>query len=211
MMIDKDDYLEKIQEYEKQYTFTDGYKILYCPWSSIGNLNTAFISLNPGKSPINADLKTISDERGNSYEVEKFTTQSPLTDQFLRLSSFIKLKPNQILTGVACPFRGDRWNDFNSSQKEAGLNIGKIFWSKVLDEKIKLIITLGNETTKLITEIKDSKLEKEINSGWGNYNLKRYTNSKNTKIIQLLHLSTFKLFSRPKCITPLKEIFEDFI
>ena len=153
----------------------------------------------------------LSDERGNSYEVEKRETQSPLTNQFLKLCSFLGIPPNQILTGVACPFRSDQWNDFSTGQKEAGLKFGKLFWSKVLDEKIKLIITSGGIANKLITEIKDAKIETEKKACWANICLKRYSNSQNTKIVALPHLSRFKLFSRTECRNPLNAIFRELV
>ncbi len=210
-MINKNEFEKTVYEYEKKFNFSYGFKILYCPWNTIGKADTAFISLNPGKPPQSADIKTLSDERGNSYEVEKYITKSPITEQFLELTKFIKRKPENILTGVACPFRGDRWRDFSLEQKQAGLDLGKTFWSKVLDKKVKLIITLGNETTELITNLKSANLELEINSGWGNYKIRRYRNYENIEIIQLLHLSTFKLFSRTNCRKPLEKIFENFI
>ena len=74
-MISKEGFLKNIEEYERQYSFKEGYKILYCPWDTIGKSDVAFISLNPGRPPSYADLKILSDERGNSYEVEKFTTE----------------------------------------------------------------------------------------------------------------------------------------
>jgi len=210
-MINKSEIEKDILQYEKQYNFSNGYKLLYCPWSTLGKVDTAFISLNPGDPPNSAELKILSDERGNSYEVEQFTTKSPLTAQFLELCNFIKRKPETILTGVACPFRGNRWNDFSSEQKRVGFDIGKNFWSKALDNKVKLIITLGNETTELITNLKNAKLELELNSGWGNYKIRRFKNNEGVEVIQLLHLSTFKLFSRRDCRGPLEKIFENFM
>ncbi len=210
-MVNRKDLLNKIKYFEKKYKFKDGYKMLYCPWNTIGNSEVAFISLNPGKPPNIAELKLLSDERGNSYELERNTTESPLTQQFLEMCSFINRKPSSILTGVACPFRGDRWSDFSREQKNAGLEIGSMFWSKVLDDKIKMIITLGNEATQSIINIKNAKPELVINSGWGKYNLKRYKTKNNLEIIQLLHLSSYKLFSRVNCKEPLKKIFENII
>jgi hypothetical protein len=209
-MISKNEVLTSINKYQKIYSFKEGYKILYCPWDTIGKSDVAFISLNPGKPPNSSELQLLSDERGNSYEVEKYTTKSPLTKQFLKMCKFINRKPSSILTGVACPFRGDRWSDFSKEQKKAGLEIGRKFWSKVLDDKIKMIITLGNEVTKLITDIKDAQIELTINSGWGNNSLRRYKSNDNVEIIQLLHLSTFKIFSSINCKEPLKKIFENF-
>jgi hypothetical protein len=208
-MPDKRKYSQMISDDESKYGFSHGFKLLYCPWKVISEADIAFISLNPGRPPDAAQLQLLSDERGNSYEVEKYTTKSPITEQFLMLCDFLGRKPASILTGVACPYRGDRWTDFSSEQKKVGLNIGKQFWSEALGRRIKLVITLGNETTQLVTDIKSAQLELEINSGWGKYNLRRYRGSQGTEIVQLLHLSTFKLFSRDECTLPLRTIFEN--
>jgi|TARA_B110000305_G_scaffold29298_1_gene27579 hypothetical protein len=199
---------EQLINAEKKLQFPDGYKLLFCPWETLANksIKTAFISLNPGKAPDGADLKVISDERGNSYEVEEFTTASPLTAQFLQLCKFLKIKPSNMLTGPACPFRGNRWKDFTPQQKQEGFRLGNEFWSKALDG-IELIIILGDEAKKSINEIVKAELELEIQSGWGNTKLKRFKNVDGVKLIQLPHLSTFKLFSRNKCKFPLKQIF----
>ena len=210
-MINKKKLEKYLLEYEIKYNFPDGYHLLYCPWKILGKVDVAFISLNPGATNNPAGLRIVSDERGNSYEVERYTTKSPLTAQFLELCNFIKRKPNTILTGSACPFRGNRWSDFSLEQKKIGFDKGKSFWSKALDSKVKLIITIGSETTELITNLKNAKLELELNSGWGNYNIRRFNNNEGVEVIQLLHLSTFKLFSRPECRGPLEKIFENFI
>ena len=76
---------KKLSDADKKYNFFDGYKLLYCPWETIHKVKIAFISLNPGKPPQNAELREISDERGNSYWVERKITESPITDQFLKL------------------------------------------------------------------------------------------------------------------------------
>ena len=135
----------EIIEAERTYDFQEGFKLLYVPWKTILTSKIAFISLNPGKPPKNADLRVISDERGNSYEVEEFTTESPLTPQFLKLSKFLKVPPRLILTGAFCPFRGAKWKHFSKEKKNIGFEIGKKFWFPVIRKNnIKLIITLGH-------------------------------------------------------------------
>ena len=68
---------ELLKSAEKKYNFSDGFKLLYCPWDNISSSNIAFISLNPGNAPENAELRMVSDERGNSYEIEMDITKSP--------------------------------------------------------------------------------------------------------------------------------------
>lgn len=206
-MINKIKLEHKIKKFESLYNFNNGYELLCCPWSTLDSSKIAFISLNPGKPPNIKQLKMISNESGNSYEIDRYMTKSPITEQYLKLCNFLKKKPKEILTGMACPFRGNRWDNFNIKQKIAGLEIGHYFWSKVLNKNISLIIVLSNEATKLIVNLKNAELDEEINSGWGNYKVRRYRNNKNVTIIQLPHLSTFKLFSRKECLDPLKTIF----
>ena len=205
---------KKLSDTDKRYNFFDGYKLLYCPWETIHEVKIAFISLNPGKPPQNAELREVSDERGNSYWVERKITESPITDQFLKLCDFIEKTPDEILTGAICPFRSMDWDFFmngkvfTDKQKEIGLNLGAEFWKEAL-KNVSTIITVGNETTNSITKITDTKLTREINSGWGNVKLRRYENhEKNISVIHLPHLSTYKLFSRPECREPLKKIFK---
>ena len=119
---------ELIIEAESKYNFAQGYKLLYVPWKTIDFAKIAFISLNPGKPPENADLRVISDENGNSFEVEVDITKSPLTEQFHRLTDFLNVAPTSILTGAFCPFRSDEWDDFSSEMKDIGFEIGKKFW-----------------------------------------------------------------------------------
>ena len=40
----------------------------------------------------------MSDERGNSYEVEKEISKSPITPQFLNLCEFLETEPKNVLT-----------------------------------------------------------------------------------------------------------------
>lgn len=215
-MRSKNKWIEKLHQIEKEYSFSMGYKMLYCPWKTLDHSEIAFLSLNPGANvPQNSDLRTISDERGNSYKAEEFTTESSITPQFLKLCNFIRKEPENILTGVACPFRSDTWNPSKNKegltkvQQAIGLKLGKEFWSEALTGELKAVIVLGDEPTKMILDIFDAKLKMQIPSGWGSCSLKSYTSSRGTKIIQLPHLSRFMLFSRDACKEPLKTIFED--
>ena len=156
----------------------------------------------------------ISDENGNSFEVEVDITKSPLTEQFHRLTDFLNVAPTSILTGAFCPFRSDEWDDFSSEMKDIGFEIGKKFWySAIRKNEINLIITLGhgkilNETlTMPIAEEFDAKLDKEIILGNNWCCLRRYI-GENIKIIQLPHLSRFRIFdSQNTYINEIEDIF----
>ena len=154
--MDKIIWTKKLSDTDKRYNFFDGYKLLYCPWETIHEVKIAFISLNPGKPPQNAELREVSDERGNSYWVERKITESPITDQFLKLCEFIEKTPDEILTGAICPFGSMDWDFFmngkvfTDKQKEIGLNLGAEFWKEAL-KNVSTIITVGNETTNSIS------------------------------------------------------------
>ena len=90
---------ELLKSAEKKYNFSDGFKLLYCPWGNISSSNIAFISLNPGNAPENAELRMVSDERGNSYEVEAHQELSPITKQILELCRRLGKQPDQVLMG----------------------------------------------------------------------------------------------------------------
>ncbi len=208
-MLSKDYYKERINEVESSYNFNNGYQFLYCPWDSIGSHDVACITLNP-RCREDKFKRMISDERGNSYEVEEFTTKSPITLQILKLCKFINKKPNQIIMGTICPFRSDDWQSFckyNKKVKEEGLKIGEDFWQQVLNKKIKLIISLGEPTHKLITRFKKAELEITMTANYQKTSLKRYNAKDGTKIIALPHLSHFKLFSRKESLVQLEKIF----
>ena len=213
--MDKNKWLRKLLSTQEQYNFPDGYKLLYCPWRTIQSAEIAFISLNPMEPVIGEGFKVISDERGNSYEVEKYTTKSPLTHQFLLLCEFLSTSPDAVLTGTICPFRSARWGDnkfldgsaFTNELKKVGLAVGEEFWVEALRD-VKLIIVISKVTENSITKILNASLDTETDSGWGNYSLRRYKNTRDQSIVALPHLSTFKLFSRPKCEEYLEAIFE---
>lgn len=189
--------------------FNDGYKILYGPWETIENADTVFLSLNPGRPPHGADLFNISDERGNSYEVEKYTTSSPITAQFLALADLLELKPEQILTGTVAPFRSDRWMSLSLSQRRGALEIGKKFWADVFAaNRPKRVICCCPQAGKITSEILEATLEMTTSSGWGNTSLHRFRAKDGALVAQIPHLSTFKLLSRPACIAPLKLILD---
>ena len=141
----------------------------YGPWASLNGLKVGFFSLNPGRPPDNAEPRTISDERGKSYQVEQETTKSPITRQFLLLASFLGLKPSEILTGVVAPFRSDSWAELTKKQRDASLELGKRFWSDPLSRpELNLVFACSNEAKDVITELVDVSLDLEISARWGN-------------------------------------------
>ena len=200
---------KKIAREAKLLGFEEGYKILYGPWATIGTADTVFLSLNPGRPPQGAELSTLSDERGNSYEVEQHTTSSPITAQFLALADLLELLPKQILTGTVAPFRSNRWKSIPLTKRRAALEIGQAFWAQVFAAKRPTrVICCCPEAGKIASEILQATPEMTINSGWGNTSLHRFRGQDGVLVAQIPHLSTFKLLSRAACIEPLKLILE---
>ena len=183
---------------EQDWGYNEGYKFLYCPWETIKYARYAFISLNPGTPPDGAELRTISDERGNSYVIEQAYTRSPITKQFLLLCGLIGIAPEHMLTGVAAPFRTPKW--LNKRDKKM-IPIGIEFWSEVFEcQSLEVVFCLGRDAENVIVTARNATLEHEISSGWGAYKIRRYVDSKGCVIIGLLHLSTFKMLSRDQCV-----------
>jgi hypothetical protein len=52
----------RLNKIATDYQFDDGYKLLYCPWSTIETSTLAFISLNPGTAPSGAQKNLASDD-----------------------------------------------------------------------------------------------------------------------------------------------------
>jgi hypothetical protein len=197
----------RISKAATELGFNEGYKILYVPWSTIGASDTIFLSLNPGRAPYDAALSTLSDERGNSYEVEASTTRSPLTKQFLALAEKLSLKPLEILTGAVVPFRSDRWHDCTREQRLSALALGREFWRQAFElRRPRLVIACGMEAARMAANLLDAEIDVSLPSGWGRTKIRRYCASDGAFVIHLPHLSTFKLFSRPECDGPVTAI-----
>ncbi|MCW1917522.1 hypothetical protein NX862_02020 [Rhodobacter sp. KR11] len=189
--------------------FVEGYKILYVPWRTIGRSDTVFLSLNPGAPPDGAELCTVSDERGNSYEVEQAVTASPITAQFLALAALLGLRPGDILTGTVARFRSPRWRDLTLVQRRAAPDLGKEFWRQVFAARTpRRVIACCPEAAKIATDLLQARPELTIRSGWGDTSLYRYRAEAGPIVAQIPHLSTFKLLSRPECLGPLRTLLD---
>jgi hypothetical protein len=196
---------------ETSHGFAEGFKLLYCPWSVLGGSEMTFLSLNPGSLlPNNTEIRCVSDERGNSYEVERYTTRSPITEQFLRMCDFTGIKPNEVLTGVAAPFRSANWNAQSRDQREANEAIGQNFWGEALHNKNRHgpVVVCSEPAMKLVATVTSAKLEATLPAGWGSISIRRYRADNGASIIQLPHLSRFRLFGRPESEFYLKQAFE---
>ncbi len=188
--------------------YYEGYKLLYSQWSTIDAAEIVFLSLNPGKEGSSSLNKSLSDERGNSYVIEQYTTASPITEQYLRLADFLRVDPLSILCGVVNPFRSGSWQDLPNKMKVEGNKFGESFWSEIFKKnKVSLIVATGADAGEFVVNVKSADLANQILSGWGNIVIKEYIAKDGTKIVVLPHLSRFKLFSRKECLEALREIF----
>jgi hypothetical protein len=194
---------------ERELGFHQGFKMLFGPWATLDTADVAFLSLNPGRAPDNAEMRVVSDERGNSYYVEQEITRSPITAQFLGMAKFLGVQPGAILTGVVAPFRSNNWKSLPRLQREGALEIGRQFWLKPLQRPtLRLIITCSNEAAAMACAITDAILEEEISSGWGGISIRGYRTPDGRSLVHLPHLSRFRLFGRPASEEPLRRIFE---
>ena len=190
---------KKLKEAETELGFIDGYRLVYGPWATLDKAKIAFLSLNPGRGKTldKATMRDISDERGNTYEVEQGKSKSPIVGQFLRLAKMLGCQPADILTGVIAPFRSKRWDTLTKSQQKGSLDFGRRFWMGPLSRPdLRLIIASGNQVARVVVGITGAHFEDDAPAGWGAIKLRRYRLPGNKVILQLPHLSNYKLLSR---------------
>ena len=194
---------------ERKHGFDRGFHLLYSPWKTLATPKAIFLSLNPSEAPEGADIRKVSDERGNSYWVERRTTKSKITAQFLLMCDFLELSHEEVLAGTFSPFRSDRWKDLSLEQRKAGISIGEEFWGDVLaNTTAQVLIACCPEAARFGAEVWQLEEKQKLPSGWGNYTIDRWEGS-GRLVVRLPHLSTFQLFSRPQCFPCLEAAFED--
>ncbi len=206
--LQRDDVQKLLLTKEKELAFEEGFKLLYCPWETVNSAQLAFLSLNPGRPPNQENLREVSDERGNSYVVEREITKSPITEQYLKLCELLGVNPSAVLTGVIFPFRSNNWESMTIFQRQQGIELGSQLWRSILHDEIRLVVAVGNETSKILIDILDATEEKCVPSRWGNILLRRFAGHNGVKIVKLPHLSHFKLLSNDRYLPSLKEVFE---
>lgn len=190
----------------KKSSFALGYKLLFCPVAVIETAKLGFISLNPaGNVPDGTKLEQFSEERGNSYLIEASTTKSPITDQFLKMSELLGINPQEILTGVAAPFRTFSWDEQSRDQKMANLMVGREIWSEIFFEaRLERLIVCSQPATDMIVELTNARQTDQFLAGWGNIKIRLFRNAEGLKIVQIPHPSRFRLFGRVESQEPLQ-------
>lgn len=203
----------KVRREAQEHGFNQGFQLLYCPWSTLDSADTVFLSLNPGKPPEKKDQECIEDRRGNTYEVERNSTKSPLTGQFIALCKFLGKFPSDVLTGVATPYRSNNWRELNRAQRHESLAVGEAFWREALPHRPRrLIIACSSIARDMVYDIYDVAPQdrpRGILSGWGNTRLRRYDCRNGPTIVALPHLSRFTLVGKKECETALCQIFSN--
>ena len=206
-MESRDTWERRLDEAASRENVNNGFHLLYGPWSVIGQTSLAFVSGNPGRRTADGRDRMVSDERGNSYEVEAGTTLSPITAQFLKMCGFLKCSPSQVLTGTSNPFRTNAERDLTPGQRSVGRELARRFWSDVLAlGTLRRIVVSSDSARDLVVEVTKAKARDEFPSGWGNTSIRTY-GFDDGDIIHLPQLSRYKLFSRAECVDPLKKAF----
>ena len=196
---------EELRKLATENELREGFHLLYNPWELLVEAKVAFLSLNPGRAPVGKEVELVCEPLGNSYDLERESTKSPLTAQYLQLLELLKLSPSEVLTGAYVPFRSNRWVDLTDSQKKACLMFARNFWAQYLKDK-ELVICCGSMVFHEAYKFLGCGTDKvSVPSGWGRtkINLAKF-NSGKSRLVGLPHLSSYKLLSRFDCCDVLK-------
>ena len=186
-----------LEKEEKEKGYNDGFKLLFCPWKLIEAADTLFLSLNPGNDPSGECMRIASDDRGNSYLVEREAEHAPIADQYRKFCEFVGKDPDEVLTGTLMPFRTTIWD---KKRDRPNIEVTRPFWRHVLEQgKVRQVFCIGREVENDVIKMTDAILKLKISAGWGKSNIQRYETASGLQIFGLLHLSRFKMFSRPEC------------
>lgn len=207
--MNREQWHQRLVAMEAELGLRDGFRFVYGPWATLQTGRIAFLSLNPGRPPSGSVLRDVSDERGNSYAVERHTTQSPITDQALRAFSFFGAEPHEVLTGVVCSFRTSSWADLSKEKRDRALELGRQFWEQPLQRQgLELIVCCSTEASQAAVSWLHARHEASAPAGWGNISIHRYRSKMGVPIIALPHLSRFRLFGRPQSETAIRGLLE---
>ncbi len=202
--MDRDYWQELLTQKERAKGYTDGFKLLFCPWSLIDTADTLFLSLNPGNDPSGEFMRIASDERGNSYLVKREAKHSPMADQYRQLCQFVGKDPEEVLTGTLMPFCTAKWD---KNRDRPNISVARPFWRQVLAAgKIRRVFCMGREVEDEVVTSTKAKLQRQLPANWGNLTIRRYATENDIQIFGLLHFSTYKMFGRAQCIPQLAEL-----
>lgn len=186
--------------------YSDGFKLLFCPWDRIGTARSLFLSLNPGNDPSGEHMRVASDERGNSYLVERQARHSPIAAQYVQLCQFLGRDAEAMLAGTLMPFRTPRWEP---RRDRPNLGLARPFWRAVFETgRLREVFCMGRDAEREAVRLAGARLDMEIPANWGNLTIRRYSTAAGMRLYGLLHLSTYKMFGRPDCLPQLARLFD---
>lgn len=202
--MDRDYWQTLLTQEEHSRGYSDGFKLLYCPWRLLDTAETLFLSPNPGNDPSGEFMRIASDERGNSYLVKREARHSPIAEQYLKLCHFIGEDPEEVLTGTLMPFRTPDWKPLRDAPNIA---VARPFWTQVLATgRIKRIFCIGRIVEDAVVDLTGARLRQQVPAKWGTLQIREYETPGGVQVYGLLHLSTYKMFSRPECLSALETL-----
>ncbi|MEM0935767.1 MAG: hypothetical protein AAGJ91_07680 [Pseudomonadota bacterium] len=201
------DYWQSVLEREEQARgYHEGFKLLFCPWHLIETADTVFLSLNPGSDPSGEYMRIASDERGNSYLVRREAKHSPIAEQYRRLCDFIERDPETVLAGALMPFRTSNWL---RSRDRTNISVSRPFWQKAFTcGRVHQVFCMGREVENEVVALTGAAIEREVPANWGKLSIRRYRAENGLLVYGLLHFSTYKMFSRPECVSALQGLLD---
>ncbi|MCB1340890.1 MAG: hypothetical protein KDK24_07480 [Pseudooceanicola sp.] len=206
-MLDRNHWQALLESEEGQRGYSDGFKLLFCPWRLVETADSLFIGLNPGSDPSGEFMRIASDERGNSYLVQRAARHSPIAAQFEALCAFVGRDPQEVLTGTLMPYRTPRWQ---ARRDRPNIAVAAPFWRAIFESgRLGHVYCMGKVVEDEIVSLTGARLEAQIPANWGDLTIRRHVAPDGMRIYGLLHLSTFKMFGRAECLPQLAELFRD--
>lgn len=204
---DRETWQLRLEEAERRLGYSDGFKLLFCPWDRLSHADTVFLSLNPGNDPSGEHMRVASDERGNSYLVERAAQHSPIAEQYRRLCALIGKDPETVLAGALMPFRTPSWIE---SRDNPNISIAASFWrSVVTDGPIREVFCIGKTVESAMTLLTGASQVSERPAGWGAIRIRRHETTDGLRLYGLPHLSRFKLLGRPDSEAALRALIDE--
>jgi hypothetical protein len=176
-----------------------GWRFHAGPAANHQRATVAIVGLNPGGDTFQPSMW--SQESGSSYVVERWKGRNepgsaPLQVQVRSMCELLRVDPAAVFGAYFVPFRSGRWSEL-PNRREA-LEFARRLWRWALPiSPARTIICLGKDVTgEEIAGILGVAEKQSIPSGWGDYTIDRYVTKDGRIVIGLLHLGTYKLFSR---------------
>ncbi len=174
-----------------------GWKFLYSPERTLRTADVALITLNPGGE--NYEGPQWSYEDGNAYVTQAWGKRAPGTHVLQRqvqiMFDLLGVEPDGALSAVYVPFRSPRWSAL-PRHKEA-VAFARLLWRGVFDRHApSIVVCVGkNVVGREIADLLGAKPAGAVEARWGAQTIDQFEFN-GGRIVELPHLSTFKLFGR---------------